>query len=95
MVKTIVIKLTKSGNRTSTFSISDDLGNVLASDVPKEQLITGLALSVADSVKVIILSSTGINCCNKQWNIPVTTITTQELAAINYNKLIQHLFGHI
>ena len=87
MAKTIVIRLTKSGSRASTFSISDDLGNVLATDVPKSELITGIAFSVADSVKVIILSSTGINCCNKQWNIPVTTITTPELAAINYQEV--------
>jgi hypothetical protein len=84
MAKTIVIKIKKSGSRLTTFSISDDRGNVLAIDVPKSKLISGLALSVGDDVKVVIVTSTGINCCSKSWNIPVTTITIEELAAIQY-----------
>lgn len=84
MAKTIVIKIKRSGSRLTKFSISDDRGNVLATDVPKSQLISGLALSVDDDVKVIIVSSVGINCCSKSWNIPVTTITIEELAAIQY-----------
>jgi hypothetical protein len=84
MAKTIVIKIKKSGSRLTTFSISDDRGNVLATDVPKSKLISGLALSVGDDVKVVIVTSTGINCCSKSWNIPVTTITIEELAAIQY-----------
>jgi hypothetical protein len=37
-------------------------------------------------VKVIVLTSVGINCCSKTWNIPVTTITIEELAAIQYQE---------
>jgi len=84
MAKTIVIKLKKAGRRASMFSIYDDMGNILATDVPKSQLISGLALSVNDSVNVIIIKSTGINCCGSVWNIPVTTITNPELAAIKF-----------
>lgn len=84
MAKTIIIKLKKAGKRATMFSISDDRGNVLATDVPKSTLISGLALSVDDSVNVVILTSTGINCCGSVWNIPVTTITKPELAAIKF-----------
>jgi len=86
MSKAIVIKLKKAGSRLSTFSISDDMGNVLATNVPKSSLISGLALSVNDSVKVVVLSSTGTNCCSKTWNIPVTEICLADLAAIQYTE---------
>jgi hypothetical protein len=86
MAKTIVIKLKKAGSRVTTFSISDDMGNVLATDVSKKKLIEGLALSVNDSVKVVVITSTGINCCSKVWNIPVTEICVTELAAIKFQE---------
>lgn len=84
MAKTIVIKLKKAGNGAQLFSISDDRGNVLATDIAKSKLIDGISFSVDDSVKVIILSYSGINCCNKTINLPLTTITKQEVAAINF-----------
>lgn len=95
-MKTIVIKLKKAGKRATMFSISDDRGNVLATDVPKRTLISGLALSVDDSVRVVILRSTGINCCGSVWNIPVTTITNIELAAIKFQEVnTASLWRHI
>ena len=84
MDKTITIRLTKAGRRTSVFSISDDLGNTLASDVPKSDLIDGLSFSVDDAVKVIIISSIGKNCCTQFWNIPVTQLTQSETVALTY-----------
>lgn len=96
MAKTIVIKLKKAGNRVNVFSISDDRGNTLATNVSKSTLISGLALSVEDSVNVVIVSSSGSACCSKSWNIPVTTITVEELASIkfvesNTSSLWRHL----
>ena len=85
MSKTIVIKLTKAGNRTSTFSIQDDRGHVLASDVSKATLISGLAVSIEDSVKAVILSTLG--CCAKTINIPVTTATVEDLAAMRFQEV--------
>jgi hypothetical protein len=87
MAKTIIIKLKKAGKRVTMFSISDDRGNILATDVPKSQLISGMAFSVDESVKVVVLTSTGINCCGSMWNIPVTTITKPELAAIKFQEV--------
>ena len=78
------------------FSISDDRGNILATDVPKSTLVSGLALSVDDSVRVVVLTSTGINCCGSVWNIPVTTITKPELAAIKFQEVnTASLWRHI
>lgn len=85
MDKTIVIKLKKAGGRTSTFSISDDLGNVLGTDVSKEQLIQGIAYSVDDNVNVVIVTYTGTDCCSKTINIPVSTITNQELVDMTFS----------
>jgi hypothetical protein len=87
MAKTIIIKLKKAGKRVTMFSISDDRGNILATDVPKSTLISGLALSVDDSVRVVVLKSTGINCCGSVWNISVTTITRTEVAAIKFQEV--------
>lgn len=86
MSKTIVVRIKKAGSRLGTFSISDDKGNVLATNVSKATLISGLALSIDDDVNVIVLTSVGVNCCSKTWNIPVTTITIEELAAIQYEE---------
>ncbi len=86
MAKTIVIKLKKAGGRLSVFSISDDRGNTLATNVPKSELISGLALSVDSSVNVVILSAVGNTCCSKTWNIPVTEICLKDLAAIQYKE---------
>ncbi len=83
-MKTIVVKLKTSGSRLSTFTVSDDLGTVLGTGVTKRQLISGVSYSIADSVKVITLTSTGIKCCNTVLKIPVTTASIYDLAAISY-----------
>jgi hypothetical protein len=84
MAKTITIRLKKAGRRTSVFSISDDLGNILASDVAKSDLIDGLTLSVGDDVNVITITSTGVNCCSQSWNFPITSLYKAEAAAIKF-----------
>lgn len=96
MSKTITIKIKKAGNRTSTFSISDNIGNVLGTDVPKQSLISGISYIVADNVTVVVITSTGKNCCSKSWNIPVSTITQVELAAIEFEpKNTASLWSHL
>lgn len=86
MSKTILVKLKKAGNRLSTFSLSDDLGNVLGVGITKNQLISGISYSVADSVKVVVLTSTGANCCNKSWNISVQPTNIFDVAAISFTE---------
>lgn len=84
MAKTITIKLKKSGNRVTRFSISDDLGNTLATDVTRQQLIDGVSYSVSDGVNNIIITSTGTNCCNKSWTFPITYFTKYQLAQVKH-----------
>ena len=43
MDKVIVIKLKSAGTKVKTFSISDDLGNVLLTNVSKKELISGVS----------------------------------------------------
>lgn len=84
MSKTITIRLKKAGTRVTTFSVSDDMGNVLATDVHKQQLIDGLSFIVEDSVKVIVVTSTGKKCCGKSWNFPIETASKEQLASIKF-----------
>ena len=85
MSKTVIIKLTGSGNRTGPFTIYDNLDNVLAVGVTKEQLIVGESYSVADAVTTIILKSTGK--CQTVISIPIETLTVEELAAVTYTEV--------
>lgn len=96
MPKTITIKLKSSGSRASTFSISDDFGNVLATDVTKQQLIDGLSLSVDSGVQVISITSTGTRCCGKTWNFPITYFTKYDLAQVQYKVVdTASLWSHL
>ena len=75
-----------SGNRvTGPFNISDNLGEILGTDVPKSSLISGISYVVADTASVIIVTSTGD--CNLTKYISISTITKEELAAIRYRPL--------
>jgi hypothetical protein len=58
-MKTIIIKITRKGNRIGPFDIKDQLGNVIASNVPIEELIDGVGYSVSDDVVSITLISVG------------------------------------
>jgi len=96
MSKIITIKLKRAGNNTSNFSISDDLGNILSSSITKSQLIHGISFSVQDSVKVIIISSLSSNCCNKKWNISISTMTNKDIANIEFqNSNTGSLWRHL
>jgi len=89
MSKAVIIKLKKAGARTGPFDISDDLGNVLGTNVPKSALIEGVVYSVDDSVNVIIVKSV-VSCsgkCDVQVNIPITTINAEQLAAIRFKQV--------
>jgi len=85
MSKTVIIKLTGAGNRTGPFTIYDNLDNVLAVDVTKEQLIVGQSYTVGDSVTTIILQSTGK--CQTVISMSIEQLTVEEIAAITYTEL--------
>jgi hypothetical protein len=83
MPQVVVIKLTSGSNKlTGPFTIVDDLGNVIADDVPKQDLISGVAYSLDNSVKVIILISKGKCVITKE--IAITQMPANEVADIGY-----------
>ena len=85
MSKVVIIKLTGAGNRTGPFTIYDNLDNVLAVDVTKEQLIVGQSYTVADAITTIILQSTGK--CQTVISMSIQSLTVEEIAAITYTEL--------
>jgi hypothetical protein len=92
----VIIKIKSAGNRLGTFSISDDRGNVLATNVSKQDLIDGKTFSVDDNVKVIVINYTGDNCCNKSINLPISVLTRQENANIQFTvKNTASLWSHL
>jgi hypothetical protein len=96
MAKTVIIKIKSAGNRLGTFSISDDRGNVLSNNVSKQDLIDGKTFSVNDEVKVIVINYEGNNCCNKSINIPISTLTREQNAAIEFEvKNTSSLWSHL
>jgi hypothetical protein len=82
MSKTIVIKLTGSSLRSGPFNITDEYGNVIATGVSRNELISGIAYSVADDVNLITIESIG-KCKNKR-TFAIGTIIPSELAASSY-----------
>jgi hypothetical protein len=85
MSKVVIIKLTGAGNRTGPFTIYDNLDNVLAVGVTKEQLIVGQSYTVADAITTIILKSTGK--CKTVISMSIQSLTVEEIAAITYTEL--------
>lgn len=85
MSKVVIIKLTGSGNRTGPFTIYDNLDNVLAVGVTKEQLIVGESYTVADAITTIILESTGK--CKTVISMPIQLLTVEQIADITYTEL--------
>lgn len=76
MAQTVFIKLTKASPRSGPFNISDNLGNVLGTNVPLSVLIEGVVYSVDDDATVILIESLGK--CKKTINFPISTVTPDQ-----------------
>lgn len=83
MSKTVIIRLTKAGNRVGPFTIKDNLGNILGTDVSKEDIINGKSYVVDNAVVSIILESIGK--CTFTKTITITNATIEGIAAITYS----------
>ena len=59
MSKTVIIKLTRSGATSGPFTIIDNLGNVVATDVSRKTLIKGTTFVVDNAVTILYIESTG------------------------------------
>lgn len=82
MSKVITIKLTKAGVRTGPFKISDNYGNVLGTNIPRSQVISGITYSVSDDVTVIIIESIGR--CKTRLQMPIEELCITDIAAIKF-----------
>lgn len=61
MSQTITIRLTKASSKVGPFTITDEYGEVIATDVSRDTLVQGISYTIADNVTLITLTSTG-NC---------------------------------
>jgi hypothetical protein len=84
MSKTVTIKLTKASGRSGPFTISDNFGNIVATNVLKSTLIAGISYIVDDSVTILIIQSEGK--CKTRGVFPITTTNIYELAAAKYTQ---------
>ena len=82
MSKIVTVKLEKAGNRVGPFNISDNYGNVLGTDITKQQLIDGVSYTVDDAVTVIILESIGK--CKTTKFLSITSLSFRQLAEITF-----------
>jgi hypothetical protein len=78
MSKTIIVKLTRAGANAGPFTITDDFGNVIATDVPKKTLIRGTAFVVNNDVLILYLESTGK--CPIKKAFPLQSFTINDVA---------------
>jgi len=86
MSRTIFIKLTKSSLRSGPFNITDQFGDVIATDVSRNELIAGVSYIVSDIVSAITIASTGKCKTIKSFLLALTTIDvlSSEIATATY-----------
>ena len=78
MSKTIIVKLTRAGSITGPFTITDNFGNVIATDVPKKTLIKGTTFVVDDTVTILYIESTGK--CTIKKAFPLESYTIDDIS---------------
>ena len=83
MSKIVIIRLTCSGGRTGPFNITDNEGNVLGTNITKQNLIDGYTVSVDDAIDSVIITSAG-KCNGIFIEVSIGTATKEELAALTY-----------
>ena len=97
MSKTITIKLIKTGPNSGPFTLTDEWGNTIATDVTFEQVKTGISYIVDDNVNLVTIKSEGK--CHFQKTFPVETITEYEyqytsLVTVQTGCIWRHIFNH-
>lgn len=75
MSKTIIVKLTKAGATTGPFTITDNNGNVVATDVPKKTLVKGTTFTVGNDVIFLTLESKGECNIKKSFRLESYTVS--------------------
>jgi hypothetical protein len=76
MSKTIIVKLTKAGAIAGPFTITDEFGEIIASDVSKKTLIKGTTFIVNNNVKMLFIESIGKCTIKKAFFLESFTTST-------------------
>jgi len=84
MSKVITIRLTTAGANTGPFTITDQFGNIIATDVSKKSLIIGISYVVDNIVNIITIESTGE--CKLKKSFTLESITKTDYAALTYTQ---------
>lgn len=81
MSQTVIVKLTKIGNRaTGPFTVKDNLGNILDASISRQTLIDGKTYTVVDAAVAILILSEG-KCVINEY-VPITSEYPDKIAAI-------------
>ena len=75
MSKTIIVKLTKAGSTAGPFTITDNFGNVVATDVSKKTLVKGTTFTVNANVTILYIESIGECSIKKAFRLESYTIS--------------------
>ena len=86
MSKAVTIKLTKASPKAGPFNIIDDHGIVIATNVTKKDLISGVSYYVADDIVDITIQSTG-KCTTKK-SFKIGTVYVDQLSLATYTQSI-------
>ena len=81
-MKTIIIKITRSGNKNGPFDIKDQYGNIISSGERLEDLVIGKGFTVNDDVSIVTLVDTGK--CEVEISQPVDVVYPRQLTDDNY-----------
>lgn len=84
-MKVILLKLTKGSPKLGPFDVSDQFGNVIATNVSIYTLIEGINYEVENNVDIVTLTSTG-NCTISK-SMPITTISTSEFIYTKFEEI--------
>ena len=85
MSKVINIKLLRSGSKSGPFKITDNFGNVIATDVSKRLLIRGVAYSVDSNVTAVVLES--LSDCSVRKAFPISEATYTDYTEFTYTQV--------
>lgn len=84
MPQNVFIKLVKASPKSGPFDISDNLGNVIATGIPKSVLIQGVVYSVDSAATVIVITSTG--SCKKSVSFPISEVTPNQQVSLTFKQ---------
>jgi hypothetical protein len=82
MAKTIIIKITSGGTKSGPFNIYDQFNNIIATAVPRGELVDGVSYVVDDSVTIIRLEDVGGCVSSKSKEIGI--VSPQQLTSGNF-----------